>query len=505
MTALTTAALPTLAEAAEALAATLPVPAYPRDPASAGIVHFGVGAFHRSHEAMFLDRLFHADPEAAKTWGICGVGVLPSDAAMRDALVAQDFLYTLVTRAPDTADGAQGPVEGRVIGSIMDYLFAPDDYEAVIRRLAAPGTRIVSLTVTEAGYPVDDASGLFDPADASVVGDLADPESPHGVFGMITQALGRRRDAGVAAFTVMSCDNIPSNGAVARTALTSYASLVDPELGAWIEANVAFPNSMVDRITPATTDAGRAEVASRFGVDDVWPVLSESFEQWVLEDRFTLGRPAFETVGVQVVDEVAPYELMKLRLLNASHQAMSYLGLLSGFTTVHDACRDVRFRAFLLGYMHDEAVPTLAEVPGIDLDSYSGELIERFSSTAIADTLARQVVDGSARLPKFLLPVLRDELAAEGPIERMATVIAAWGVWLARDEGVVDRWREPLVEAARREEHEPGALLGVRLGSADMFGELAHDARFVSAYLAARTVIVEQGPLASMAAVTVQA
>ncbi|RKR75190.1 mannitol dehydrogenase family protein [Frondihabitans australicus] len=484
MTRLTPAALPSLPE-------TVGTPDYPRDPASCGIVHFGVGAFHRSHEAMFLDRLFRHDHAAADAWGICGVGLLPGDAAMRDALGEQGHLYTLVTRAPD------GTTEARVIGSIMDYLFAPDDYDAVLERLASPATRIVSLTVTEAGYPVDDATGEFRPQDRAIAADLASPGAPTGVFGLIAEGLRRRRDRGVPAFTVMSCDNIPGNGRVARTALTSYARLVDADLADWIEAEVTFPNSMVDRITPATSDAGRAEVSSILRLDDAWPVLSESFEQWVLEDSFVLGRPALETVGVQIVPEVEPYELMKLRLLNASHQAMSYLGLLAGHTMVHEVCRDERFRAFLLGYMHAEAIPTLAPVPGIDLAAYCDQLLERFSSEAIADTLARQVVDGSARLPKFLLPVLRDQLAAGGPIERMCTVIAAWSIYLERDEGVVDARHDVVVEAARQEPTAPGSLLLV----ADVFGDLGSVPRFREGYLAARETLLTAGPLAAIDAV----
>ncbi|RPE78487.1 MULTISPECIES: mannitol dehydrogenase family protein [unclassified Frondihabitans] len=488
MTRLTTAALPSLTS-------RLPVPEYPRDAATTGIVHFGVGAFHRSHEAMFLDRLFRSDPSAAATWGICGVGLLPGDAAMRDTLQAQDHLYTLVTRSPD------GEASATVIGSIMDYLFAPDDPNRVVERLASAQTRIASLTITEAGYPVDDSSGAFDETDAAVATDLAAARveggpGPSGVFGILTEALRRRRDRGLAAFTVMSCDNIPGNGTVARVALTSYARLIDADLADWIEATVAFPNSMVDRITPATTDAGRAEVASRWGVDDAWPVLSESFEQWVLEDAFPLGRPAFEKVGVQIVPDVEPYELMKLRLLNASHQAMSYLGLLAGFTTVHDTCRDEGFRAFLLGYMHEEAIPTLDAVPGIDLDAYCRQLLERFSSEAIADTLARQVVEGSARIPKFLLPVLRDQLVSEGPIERICLVVAAWSVYLSRDEGVVDSRHDRIVAAARREESDPGALLDV----AEVFGDLGSESRFRARYLSARGMLLAEGPIPAISA-----
>ncbi|MEF2976319.1 mannitol dehydrogenase family protein [Subtercola sp. YIM 133946] len=473
---------------------TVPVPHYNRRNVTTGIVHFGVGAFHRSHEAMFIDRVLAGGQTAE--WGICGVGVLPSDAAMRDVFAAQDNLYTLVVKHPD------GRAEARVIGSITQYLFAPDDPEAVIRTLADPNTRIVSLTVTEGGYNVNDATGEFDASNPAVQRDLAAGAVPATVFGLITEALRRRREAEVAPFTVMSCDNIQGNGVVARKALTSFALLKDEDLGEWIDRNVRFPNSMVDRITPATTDQSRAEVASVYGIDDTWPVVSESFEQWVLEDSFTLGRPALESVGVQVVDDVEPYELMKLRLLNASHQAMSYLGILAGYTYVHEVCRTPLFSTFLLSYMTQEASPTLQPVPGIDLDDYRHELIARFSSTAIADTLARQVVDGSERLPKFLLPVVRDQLASGGSIDHAALVIAAWSVYLegSTEEGqpilVTDVRKKVLTEAVAAEKDAPGALLDVR----EVFGDLGENPRFREAYLAARKSIQVDGSVGAMRA-----
>uniref|UniRef100_UPI002869D42A mannitol dehydrogenase family protein n=1 Tax=Deinococcus sp. TaxID=47478 RepID=UPI002869D42A len=286
------------------------VPHYDPRTLRTGIVHFGVGGFHRSHEAMYLDRLLNTGQ--GHEWGICGVGVLPHDARMRDVLREQDNLYTLLTKAPDGAE------EARVIGAIHEFLFAPDDPEAVIEKLAHPNTRIVSLTVTEGGYSLNNVTGEFDPS-GDVQHDLRPSVTPKSVFGLLTEGLRRRRERGVPPFTVMSCDNIQGNGHVTHKVLTAFATVKDPELGAWIGQQVAFPNSMVDRITPATTDQIRQEVAA-YGIDDAWPVVGESFTQWVLEDHFTLGRPALEQVGVQVVSDVEPYELMKLRLLNASHQ-----------------------------------------------------------------------------------------------------------------------------------------------------------------------------------------
>lgn len=481
------------------------VPSYDRSLVRPGIVHFGVGAFHRAHGAMFVDRVLAlpssdgsgdaaADPSS---WGLVGVGTLPGDAAMRDALGAQDQLYTLVTTSPD------GAVEARVIGSIVEYLFAPDDPAAVLARVADPSTRIVSLTITEGGYGVNDATGAFEPSDEATLADLdglptgAVPRSP---LGFIAAGLRARRDAGAVPFTVMSCDNIHSNGRVARTAILAFAERIDPELASWIAAEVSFPNSMVDRITPATTDEQRRSVAERFGIEDRWPVLSESFEQWVLEDDFTDGRPPYEQVGVQLVADVEPYELMKLRLLNASHQAMSYLGLLAGEMYVHDVCRDELYARFLLGYMHEEARPTLDPVPGIDIDAYCAELMRRFGSEAIKDTLARQIVDGSERIPKFLLPVVREQLRTGGPIARSALVLAAWSRFIegVGDDGQVlapvDRRLSELREAAAREAETPGAFLD----QPAVFGDLGTDVRLREAFIAARERLAAVGARAAV-------
>jgi mannitol 2-dehydrogenase len=462
------------------------VPTYDRTAVTVGVVHAGVGGFHRAHQAMYLDRVLAA---GFLEWGVCGVGVMAQDARTRDVAVAQDGLYTLVTTAPD------GSSTSRVVGSIVRYLYAPDDPDAVVKVLADPRTRIVSLTITEGGYGVDDATGAFDPQDELTLADLASDGPPRSVLGLLTAGLRRRRERGIAPFTVVSCDNIQGNGQVARTALTSFAASVDPELAGWIAETVAFPSSMVDRITPVATDAGRTALAAEHGIDDAWPVHAEAFEQWVLEDHFTLGRPPLEKAGVQLVDDVEPYELMKLRLLNASHQAMSYLGILAGETHVHDVCRDPLFVRFLLGYMHEEAIPTLRPVPGIDLADYCDELIARFSSEAIADTLARQVVDGSDRIPKFLLPVVAEQLAAGRSIDRSALVLAAWSRYLeGRTEAgasvaVVDRRIDDLRRAVSEERTTPGAFLAYR----PVFGDLGGNPELVRAFVQARTDLEARG------------
>ncbi len=470
----------------------VPVPAYDRDLVTPGVVHFGVGGFHRAHQAMYHDRVMNEG--AALDWGICGVGVMAGDRRMKQVLDAQDGLYTLVLKHSD------GTYEPRVIGSIVEYLFAPDDPAAVIEKMTAPSTRIVSLTVTEGGYNINDATGEFDLTNPEVVADLEPGAVPRTTFGLITEALRRRRKQGLAPFTVMSCDNLQDNGQLSRRVFTAFARLRDPELGDWVEREVTFPNSMVDRITPVTTDADRAEVRERFGIDDQWPVVCEPYTQWVLEDCFTAGRPRYEDVGVQVVDQVEPYELMKLRLLNGSHQAMCYFGYLCGYRLVHEAAQDPLFQAFLLGYMDQEATPTLAPVPGVDLDGYKHTLIERFSNPQVRDTIARLCAQSSDRIPKWLLPVVRQQLGNGGEIRRSAAVVASWARYAegTDEQGqpieVVDRLRDTLTRLARHQCEDPDAFIANR----DVFGDLAGDKRFVAAYRSALDSLHERGARATL-------
>jgi mannitol 2-dehydrogenase len=393
-------------------------------------------------------------------------------------------------------------MDARVVGSIIEYLLAPDDPEAVIEKMAAESTRIVSLTVTEGGYNISPVTGAFDEADPDVLRDLQPGTSPRTSFGLVAEALVRRRQRGLAPFTVVSCDNIQHNGDVARRSFSAFARLRDPELGAWMEREVPFPNSMVDRITPMTTDEDRAEVARLIGIEDQWPVVCEPFTQWVLEDRFSLGRPPLEDAGVQVVADVEPYELMKLRLLNASHQALAYFGYLAGYRLVHEAAQDPLFRQFLLGYMEEEATPTLRPVPGVDLAEYRRNVVERCSNPAIRDTLARLAFDGSERLPKWLLPVIRENLATGGEIRRSAAVVASWARYCegldeqGRPIEVVDRRRDRLMANAGRQREDPLAFIADR----ELFGDLVDDERFTSQYRAALASLHERGARATLEA-----
>jgi mannitol 2-dehydrogenase len=463
-------------ETLTALDSRVSIPTYDRSQVTVGIVHFGVGGFHRAHQAMYLDHLLeHGE---AREWGICGVGVLAADEAMRDALSSQDQLYTVVIRQPG------GQREARVVGSIVRYLYAPDDPAQVLDVLTDPRTRIVSLTITEGGYNIDPVTGQFDVHNAAVLADVDHNGSPRTVFGYIIEALRRRRSLGIAPFTVMSCDNIQSNGGVARATLSTFAALVDPELGDWVRREVAFPNSMVDRITPVTTPEDIDELREQFGVEDAWPVVCEPFTQWVLEDDFPSGRPGWESSGVQLTRDVEPYELMKLRLLNASHQALAYAGRLSGYTYVHEAAADPVFVNFLTGYMTDEATPTLEPVPGIDLDLYIRTLLERFANPAIRDTIARLCASASDRIPKWLLPVIRDGIDHGREITRSIAVVACWARYAegVDEDGVPieveDALRDDIMARAQAQSDNPLAFVE----NERLFGDLARNPAFADGY-----------------------
>jgi mannitol 2-dehydrogenase len=468
------------------------VPTYDRAKVSGGIVHIGVGGFHRAHQAMYVDALMNQGQ--ALDWGITGIGLLPGDQRMHDVLHAQDCLYTLVVK---DADGTMHP---RVIGSIVDYLFAPSDPEAVLALMSDPATRIVSLTITEGGYLVNQATGEFDARNEGIQADLAPGAVPSTAFGFVTEALARRRAAGVEPFTVMSCDNIAGNGEVAHKMIGAFARLKDAELADWLEEHVSFPNCMVDRITPVTTDHDRELIAERFGIEDGWPVVCEPFTQWALEDRFPAGRPPFDEVGVQLVPDVTPYELMKLRLLNASHQGLCYLGYLAGYRYAHEVCSDPLFTGFLLGYMDEEATPTLSPVPGVDLEDYKHQLIERFANPEIKDTLARLCAESSDRIPKWLLPVVRAQLDAGGPVTRSALVVAAWARYAegVDEDGepidIVDNRKQAVMERAAQQGSDKLAFLR----DPDLFGDLVNEERFTKEYVAALDSLHERGARATL-------
>jgi len=476
------------------LAERVTLPTYNRTSLAPSILHIGVGGFHRAHQALYLDKL--AQEGVTMGWGERGIGLLAGDKRMAEALGPQDYLYTLVERdaAGDNA---------RIVGSMTSYLFAPDAPEDVLRALADPATKIVSLTITEGGYNVDQHSGVFDAHNKAILDDVARGEKPETVFGYLCAGLERRRRAGVAPFTVLSCDNLPGNGVVARTAVTSFARMSDDTLASWIETNVAFPDGMVDRITPQTTDEDRAFVSREFGVADAWPVMAETFTQWVLADAFCNGRPPLEKVGVQIVSDVHPYETMKLRLLNASHQAMAYLGYLAGYRYADETMSDDDLRTFIARLMDDEVTALLPAVPGIDLASYKRTLVERFSNPKIKDTLARLATDGSDRMPKFLLPSLKEALEEGKPHRLLTFAVAGWFRYLrgVDEQGQTIAIADPLADDLRRRANEggddPRPLLALRA----VFGDLGGNASFVDALSADLRALDAHGAKAALAAV----
>jgi fructuronate reductase len=391
------------------------VPAYDRTAVTPGIVHLGIGAFHRAHQAVVVDDVLPRDA----SWGIVGASLRRPDT--KEALAPQDGLYSVLVK-----DGEARRL--RVVGSVLQVIDAPHEKERLLARMADPATRVVSLTITEKGYCYNAATGGLDVSHPDIVADLAAPREPRTAAGIVAEALRRRRDTGVAPFTVLSCDNLPHNGQVAGRVFTEFAEAVDARLGKWIGENVQFPGTMIDRIVPATTDADRAEVAGLLGLEDAWPVMAEPFLQWVIEDRFTGPRPPFEIGGAEFVSDVAPYERMKLRMLNGTHSSMAYLGYLSGYEYVAEVIAQPAFRQFIGNELSEEIAPTLG-MPKAATDAYGQKLLERYSNTAMKHRTYQIAMDGSQKLPQRLLGTIADRLRTGGSIERLALAVAAWMIY----------------------------------------------------------------------------
>jgi fructuronate reductase/mannitol 2-dehydrogenase len=446
------------------------IPTYDRDALLPSVVHISVGGFSRAHQLLYFDEL--AQRRISNDWGVVGVGLHSRE--MRDALAPQNYLYVVVER------DARGD-RARVVGSLTGYLFAPEDPEAVLARLADAGTRLVTLTITGNGYRIDPQTGRFDPDDAEVQRDLRHPRRPGGALGYLVEALDRRRRSGVPPFTVLSCDNMPHNGMATRTAVVGFARLRDEVLARWIADTVAFPSSMVDRITPQTTADERVAVATVFGVRDRWPVITEPFSQWVVEDNFCNVRPPLDHVGVRYVSDVAPYELMKTRLLNASHCALGYLGHLAGYLHTHEVVADPVFRAYTARLMDEEISPLLPVVAGVDLADYRFTLLERFANPAIGDRLERLCGRGSTKMPSYLLPSLRRAVQEGRPYALLALAVAGWFRYLQR----VDHAGDPVeIHDLRGPELQALALAGGQdprplLAERSVFGDLGRDRGFV--------------------------
>ena len=460
------------------------VPSYDRRLVTPGILHIGVGNFHRAHQGVYLDRLFNKNRDL--DWGIIGAGIMPYDANKREQLAAQDWLSTIIELDP------RG-YTARVCGSMID--FAEVSSQSLIQALTKPEIRIVSMTVTEGGYFVDPKTGGFNAEHPDILADAQNPDAPQTVFGAIVAALKIRKSQGVAPFTVMSCDNVPHNGAVTKRAVIGVADRIAPELSAWIAENVAFPNGMVDCITPATGERERAMVADKFGIEDPSVVVCEPFRQWVLEDHFPQGRPALEEVGVEFVQDVAPYELMKLRILNGGHASIAYAAALLGIQYAHEAMETPLIRAFMEKLEKDEIIPTVPPVPGVDLHRYLEKTVERFSNAGIGDTIPRLCLDGSNRQPKFIFPTLMDRLSQGLPIPGLALEVALWCRYCAgTDENgnplpLDDINAERLRHNALLAKTEPRAFLGMT----DIFGTMGDHEAAVAAFSAALDSLWKHG------------
>ena len=474
----------------DAVAKTASIPQYDRSSLKAGIVHFGVGNFHRSHQAVYLDDLFATGSD--HDWALVGAGVRDADEAMRQKLLAQDLLTTVVEQEADASTA-------RVTGGMIDYL-RPGDSAAVIAKLSEPAIRIVSLTITEGGYYIDPASQKFDPRHADIVYDADHIDAPKTAFGLILAGLLARRAAGIQPFTVMSCDNIPGNGHVTENAVIGLASLVDLGLAQWVTANVAFPNGMVDRITPATSDREKTLLAENFGIEDNWPVFCESFRQWVLEDNFPAGRPALEKVGVQFVADVAPYEHMKIRILNGGHATIAYPAGLMDIHFVHEAMENPLVAAFLKKVENDEIIPVVPPVPDTNLNDYFALCTRRFGNPKIGDTIRRLALDGSNRQPKFIIPSAADRVDAGQSVTGLALVSALWCRYCygTTDSGTVIEPNDPswerLTAQAKQAKDDPKAWLAMT----DIYGPLSRNPTFTAAFSHALTTLWSIGTKATL-------
>jgi fructuronate reductase len=454
-------------------------PGYHAASVGIGIVHLGIGAFHRAHQAVYVDDCLAA---GAGDWRILGVSL--RSAGVRDQLVPQDGLYTLLERS-------SGGERLRIIGSVADVLVAAEDPARVIAAIANPAIHIVSLTITEKGYCHDPATGALDDQHADIVHDRANPTAPRSAIGFLATGLAARMAAGAGPLTILSCDNLPHNGAVLRSVLTAFVASQDPALAVWLAANVRFPATMVDRIVPATTDADRTALAQRLGMDDTAMVKAEPFSQWVIEDDFAGPRPPFETVGAQLVADVRPFELAKLRMLNGAHSTIAYLGLMRGYSFVHQAIADPAIAATVRQLM-DEAAATLPTVPGLDTSAYAAALLERFANRALEHRLAQIAMDGSQKLPQRLIGIIVDTHAAGRKATAAAVGLAAWMRHLAGPH--VD---DPLAQQLRviGKASDDAALLDATLALEPVFGTLGSEPRFRT--LLAEALAVTSAPVAA--------
>ncbi|MEM6460929.1 MAG: mannitol dehydrogenase family protein [Pseudomonadota bacterium] len=461
-------------------------PTYNRVSVTARIVHLGIGAFHRAHQAVYIDDCLAIDP----SWGIVGASLRRGDTA--DALQPQDCLYTLAVRDGNRTDT-------RIIGAIKEILHAPPGNNAVVDRIASANTQIVTLTVTEKAYCRNPATGDLDLQNSDIAADLNLPDGARSVPGLLTRALARRRHLGLPPISIVSCDNLPANGTSLARVIDQFAELTDPALAVWIRDNVAFPSTMVDRIVPATTDADRAAISELTGYEDAWPVITEPFCQWVIEDRFAAGRPPLDEVGVVLTDNVAPFEAMKLQLLNASHSALAYLGIAAGYETVADAVGDPVLAAFVLQMMHEEILPTLT-VPDIDLETYIQSLMARYANVALKHRTIQIAMDGSQKIPQRLLGTISARRSSGNADDRLCLTVAAWlrHLYMALADGKHSAIDDPMADlfraTAEKTLPDVNAFGNAILDLKSVFGaDLSADQTFRNAVLKHLTLLLKDG------------
>ncbi|WP_077399446.1 mannitol dehydrogenase family protein [Cellulophaga omnivescoria] len=463
------------------------VPNYDRNDIKTGIVHVGIGGFHRAHQALYTDLLLQNNNN--KDWGICGVALLDFDTKIYNTLKEQDGLYTLIVKELD------GTHTKQVIGSIVDYLFAPEDPTKVIEKMAHSDVKIITLTITEGGYNYNEVTKDFNFENPLIEHDLNNPQSPKTIYGYLTQALKLRKERGLKGCTIQSCDNIQENGHMIKNMLLSYVKQAQPNLVNWIKKNVSFPNAMVDRITPSTTQDDIDNLKKSSGINDAWPVVCEPFKQWVIEDNFIQGRPAWENVGAQFVTDVVPYEKMKLSLLNAGHSVLGILGALIGYKTIDQAVNNKNISTFLHLYINVEVTPTLGNLEGLDLDLYKKTLLERFGNPNIKDQIERICSESSSKIPIFILPIVKTNLKSNGSVNLAAFVIAAWAIYsLGKNEKgetliIKDANKLLLDVKANIASKKPAAFLELDT----VFGNLKNSDIFKEAYLKAYNNITNNG------------
>ena len=466
------------------------IPSYDRSKLTPGIVHIGLGNFHRAHQAWYLHRLF--DMGIDQDWAIIGAGVRPYDAAMREKMAAQDFLTTLIELDPS---GSSIEISGSMIG----YVPVEEDNGALIRQMADPAIRIVALTVTEGGYYLDPETKGFDRTHSDIVHDSDNPDRPFTAFGAMVAALRQRRDAGIGAFTGMSCDNLQGNGDILRQTVVGLARLSDPELADWIDENCAFPNSMVDCIVPATGPKER-ELVRGFGIEDDVPVTHENFRQWVIEDVFCAGRPQWDKVGATFTEHVHDFEKMKIRILNGGHQVIADPGEVLSVTTISGCMEHPRISALFRKVEMQEIMPHVRPVPGFTPEAYVDLIARRFANTAIVDTTRRVAFDGSSRHPGFIIPSVRDGLKAGTPVDGLALVSAIWARYClgTREDGSLIEPNDPnwarLTAVAAKARDNPAAWLAMR----DIYGDLADQPRFAGAFVRWLDLIYSAGTEAAI-------